>query len=412
MKKIIPLFCLVVFTISFYRLSAQDTPQDKKWEMAFHGFIKSDVWYDSRQVAGAREDLFLLYPKRPAFDRNGRDIHDYHSFNFTAITTRLNGTVKGPDAFGAKSMGVMEADFSGLSNADVSGFRLRHAYVQLSWKHSRLIMGHYWHPFFVTEVFPSVLALNTGAPFQPFIRSPQVQFNHQKGNWTATIAALSQLDYMNDGPEGPSPKYLRQSGLPNFHFQMQYQQGMLTMGSAADWKRLRPKVTTDSLVYTEATVDGWSYMLYFKVLKEPWQFKAKAIYGQNLTEHLLLGGYAEKSYDATTGTATYTPTQHMFFWANLIYQASPALDLGIFAGYATNMGTLHNNTGRYFARGSDIEYAYRIAPMMVFKSGKVHLMTEIEYTVAAYGQPAADGRVLNSRETANLRTQITAFHFF
>lgn len=412
MKSLRHTILLLLMPLAFQNLIAQDGAKDNPWGISFQGFIKSDVWYDSRQIVGARDDLFLLYPKAPERDRNGVDINDIHSYNFSAITSRLSGIIKGPDAFGAKSTAFMEGDFSGWSNPDISGFRLRHAYVKLQWEHSQVLFGHYWHPLFVPEVFPSVLSLNTGAPFQPFIRSPQLQFTYQAGSMKFILAALSQLDYMNDGPDGPSAKYLRQSGVPNLHMQVQYLKGNLTGGAAIDYKSILPKRLSDSLEISYNKVPGWSYMGYAKFHKAPLLLKAKVIYGQNLTEHLLLGGYAIKSYDTLHGMASYTPSQHLFYWANILYSFSSKFDAGVFAGYSQNLGTVDPQTGVFYGRGSNIDYAYRIAPIIIFKSGKVQLMTELEYTVAAYGIPEKSGKVRDSKETGNVRLQVTAFHFF
>ena len=67
----------------------------------------------------------------------------------------------------------IEAEFFGTSDADLNGFRLRHGYLKLDWPHSELMVGQFWHPMFVTESFPDVVSFNTGAPFQPFNRSPR-----------------------------------------------------------------------------------------------------------------------------------------------------------------------------------------------------------------------------------------------
>ena len=92
-----------------------------------------------------------------------------------SVQTRLVGKITGPDAFGAKTSGYIEAEFFGTSDADVNGFRLRHAYVKLNWTTTELLIGQFWHPMFITESFPEVVSFNTGAPFQPFNRSPQIR---------------------------------------------------------------------------------------------------------------------------------------------------------------------------------------------------------------------------------------------
>ena len=188
----------IVFLVGLFLFSgaySQDSTEVKtKIKIQIHGFVKTDYWYDSRQVAYAREGLFTLFPKDVELDKNGQDINAEPSFNYSAITSRLNFKIDGFDAFGAKTFGYIEADFSGMSNVTINTFRLRHAYLQMSWKNTDLLMGQYWHPMFVTEVFPTVISLNTGAPFQPFIRNPQFRITQHFGNLKMIAAALALLE--------------------------------------------------------------------------------------------------------------------------------------------------------------------------------------------------------------------------
>ncbi len=376
----------------------------------WHGFIKTDFWYDSRKIAGAREDLFLLYPLNKIPDINGQDTNNHSSFNFSAITSRINATIKGPDALNAKTSAFIEADFSGISNNDINGFRLRHAYLTLNWEKTELLLGQYWHPMFVTEVFPTVVSLNTGAPFQPFIRNPQIRFSYSFGKVKFIAALLSQLDYVNDGPEGKSPQYIRNAGIPNIHTQLQYKNGAATLGLAFDYKIIQPMAVTDSNMVTDEKLSSRAFMAYYKFQKNKWTIKSKAILGQNLTEHLLLGGYAVKKVDSTSGRYSFTPLEHAHIWLNLLYGYK--LKGGLFLGYAKNLGSKSSNMGMYFARGADIEYVYRISPSVSYSKGKTKWCAELEYTGAAYGKPDEMGIFNQSEEVANLRFIITIFYFF
>jgi hypothetical protein len=223
-------------------LSQNAGPQEaKKPAIHFKGFIKSDYWYDSRQVLASREDIFLFYPLNKLPDAGGNDLNARPSFNYSAVTSRLTGIISGPDAFGAETSGVLEADFSGVSNADINGFRLRHAYGKLRWEKTELLLGQYWHPMFVTEVFPNVISLNTGAPFQPFIRNPQVSFKQYFGNFNLNFALIAQRDQSNLGPDGFSPLYMRSTLIPNSHLQLQHKTARHVWGIAGDYKVLQPR---------------------------------------------------------------------------------------------------------------------------------------------------------------------------
>ncbi|MCK7533463.1 MAG: hypothetical protein MZV63_21735 [Marinilabiliales bacterium] len=87
------------------------------------------------------------------------DLNANPSFHILNIQTRIRGDISGPDAFGAKTSGAIEAEFFGTSESDLNGFRLRHAYVQMEWPKVTLLTGQYWHPMFITESFPGNVKL-------------------------------------------------------------------------------------------------------------------------------------------------------------------------------------------------------------------------------------------------------------
>ena len=184
--------------------SATNTkPAEKKADpstfgIKFSGFIRNDVFFDSRQVTSARpanQGDLLLYPANISNDINGNDVNAASSFNMLAITSRLTGTVTGPDAFGAKTSGILEAEFFGNANGNENVFRLRHAFAKLDWATTQLAFGQYWHPLFVTDCYPGVVSFNTGMPFQPFARNPQIRLTQQLGGgMNLILAAVSQTE--------------------------------------------------------------------------------------------------------------------------------------------------------------------------------------------------------------------------
>lgn len=392
-------------------ISTNDEQNDKKpVSFRLSGFVKTDYWYDSRSVVAAREDLFLLFPRNVEPDVNGEDIYGDPVFNFSAITSRIAGTISGPDAFGAKTSGLIEADFSGVTNADINGFRLRHAYFKLDWPKLELLLGQWWHPMFGIGAVPNVISLNTGAPFQPFIRNPQVSVTYRSGKNQVLLSAIAQRDNASDGPRGTTPDYLRQSSLPNFHLQFIRNSGSTTFGAGVDYKILRPALVTDSLYKTAETLGTIALLGYIRNRWDLWDVKAKAVFGQNLSEHLLMGGYAENNIDPANGKVTYTPLNHLMTWANVVYGKTK--QAGIFLGYSKNFGASDNVGGNYYGRGHDIDYLYRIAPSFSIISGKVQFSSEIEYTVAAYGTPDNMGIVQNAQPVGNVRVLLTGFYFF
>ncbi len=425
--KAIQLLTMIICPLFVYAAEtdtiAGEDADGKAFSFRWTGFVKTDYWIDSRSVVAAREDLFLLFPANVKPDANGKDIHGDPVFNFSAITSRLATYIEGPDAFGAKVTGLIEADFSGVTNADINGFRLRHAYMHLQWERLGLMLGQWWHPLFATAVVPTVVSLNTGAPFQPFIRNPQAALTYDHGNSRWLFAAVAQRDNASDGPDGPSPKYIRNAIFPNVHLQYTRTKDHFTAGLAADYKIIRPRTQllaweSGDLHRTTVSLGSYAFMAYGRYREQKLDIKVKTIYGQNLSEHLMMGGYAE-SYSAESGEYEYTPLNHLAAWANVLY--GDRVLGGVFLGYGKNFGAssyvkADGKFGKapvtYYGRGHDIAYLYRVAPSLTFNSGKLAFCGELEYTAAAYGTPDSRGRVQDHKETSNWRLLFTALYFF
>ncbi len=193
----------IVLALLFLALGsyAENDLKTPVFGISFSGFVKTDILYDSRQTVSIREGHYLLYPKGEQRDQDGRDVNAASSFHMLSIQSRLLGKITGPDAFGAKTSGLIETEFFGTADGDINGFRLRHAYVKLNWRATELMVGQFWHPLFVTESYPEVVSFNTGAPFQPFNRSPQIRLTHQMGRWSLMATALAQRDFSSFGPD-------------------------------------------------------------------------------------------------------------------------------------------------------------------------------------------------------------------
>ena len=253
---------MLLFVIS-NASQAQDT-EEKKIGISLHGFVKMDYMADSRQTVSAREGHFLLFPAAASLDENGDDINASPNFNALAIQTRLTGKITGPDFFSMKTKGVVEGAFFGHSNPDVNGFRLRHAFFTLSNEKIEILMGQTWHPMFVAACYPKVFSFNTGVPFQPFSRNPQLRIS-TKGDFKIIASILSQRDFASRGPEGTSSVYLRNALLPNLNLQTQFTSGKITTGAGVDYKILKPRLVAFD-IKSDKTVQGLTGLVFLKYI--------------------------------------------------------------------------------------------------------------------------------------------------
>lgn len=400
------------------RPAAAEEAKKPAFGFTLSGFVKTDIFYDSRQTTSIREGHYLLFPKGPALGPDGADANARGAFNILSIQTRLAGTITGPDALGARTSAYLEAEFFGTSDADLNGFRLRHGYLKLAWTRSELLIGQFWHPMFVTESFPDVVSFNTGAPFQPFNRSPQVRFTRSFGALSLTATALAQRDFTSNGPDGAGSVYLRNAALPELNLKLQYgrknaaRKTETVAGIGADVMRLAPRIVTALGYATDESLTGLAAMAFVKRKWPLWSWKAEAVWGQDLHHLTMLGGYAVRDVvDAERGEWSYTPISTLTFWTEVQTTGAP-WQTGLFAGYAKNLGSPHEITGASYARGFNIDELYRLSPRLVYNVGKMRFAGEAELTAASYGTPDPFGKVREARFVRNLRLLLAAYYFF
>jgi len=398
--------------------AAQSEEKKPVFGISFSGFVKTDIFYDTRQTVSIREGHFLLYPKALLAAPDGGDVNGRGSFNILSVQTRLAGKITGPDALGAKTSAYLEAEFFGTADADINGFRLRHGYLKLEWQRSELMIGQYWHPMFVIESFPDVVSFNTGAPFQPFNRSPQVRYTVKLGGVGLTATALAQRDFLSNGPDGTTSAYLRNAALPEFNLKLQYtakseaRKTETVAGLGADVMKLSPRIVTAAGYETDESITGLAAMAFFKQRWAKATWKAEAVWGQNLHHLTMLGGYAVRGVvDEVRLDWAYTPVRTLAAWTEIMTNGT-RWQAGLFAGYSRNLGSPDEITGANYARGFNIDRLYRLAPRLVHNAGKMRFAGEVEWTAASYGIPDAFGNVREARFVRNLRLLLAAYYFF
>ncbi len=424
MKKLV---LILVLTLPLIGISQEE----KKFGIEFNGFVKSDIFFDSRQTVDAREGHFLLYPAGESLDANGEDINANPKFNILSIQTRLTGRITGPDAFGAKTSGLIEGAFFGNIGSDINGFRLRHAFVKLNWTNTELLVGQFWHPMFVTACYPGTVSFNTGAPFQPFARNPQIRLSQRMGNFKLILTAMEQVDFVDSGPIGEipsaktaSPKFLINSAVPELNGRFEFNQTFsdekeLLVGAGVNYKMLTPRLASQVIDSSynkynykiDESVSGISAMAYMKFKCEKLTFKLEGVMGQLMQSMTMVGGYAVTSISETDKSQDYAPIKTMSVWGE-VHTNGPKVQFGIFGGYSKNNGVGEDVVGEYYARSSNIDYVYRVAPRVIINSGRFRIAPEIEYTAAAYGANEVDGTVTDAKEVANFRFLVGVYYFF
>ncbi len=353
------------------------------------GFIRTDLYWDSRVNEGARDNILMLYPKNIELNADGKDINDKPSFQWASLATRANMKITTPDVLGATTSGFIEAEFFGQADAQTNVLRLRHAYVNMDWSADKLLIGQTWNPMFVPETAAQSLALSAGAPVTALVRNPQINYQHRFGNSIyAGVTALVQRDFTSVGPNGASTEYMRYAMIPTINLQLKYKNtdGSLVGGISGEIKTLRPYTEFNGYSIekniTTFAVNGFIGFLLKKI-----NFRANVWYGGNMADFFMLGGYAISDYENGL-PSKYTPFNNVAAMLDISYSLHKNAKIGIYAGVNQNLGTADeisvNNP--YWARGKNIDMLLRIAPRFTYQVNKLQFGCEAEYTGANYGK--------------------------
>jgi hypothetical protein len=412
MKKSLIFF----LSLTVFSLKGNSQNADPQWGIKFSGYVKNDIYLDTRQsgaTTALRDEHFYLYPDNVLYDKDGNDINASKDLHMLNIQTRLRGDIFGPDAFGAKTSGAIEAEFYGTSEPDVNGFRLRHAYVKMDWQKTNLLIGQYWHPLFPAESFPGTLSFNTGAPFNPFSRNPQVRLTRKLSETSMSLTIYSQRDFVSTGPEGSSNKYIKNSGLPGGNLQFRIPAGQaVTAWAGLDYKTLRPELKTSSNYKNNEKIGSYAAFATVKIKAKPVSISLMGVYAQNGTDLMMLGGYAVSEItDTLTQLKTYTTLNTFSTWADLTTNGKKVA-FGLFTGYSKNLGSNNPVEGSFYSRGSNIDHLFRVSPRVTFTSGTLSFGLELETTTAAYGTTQSDGLVTNTKNVTNMRVLLATIYKF
>ena len=382
-----------ITALSALLLCASIFAQEKPANIKLYGFIRNYFTFDTRESVAGTEDFFYYVPK----DENivdGTDLNAQPTFRFAALTTRLGVDVKGYEFDGFKIGAKIETDFySGVSGVTgTATLRLRQAYATIGKDNWLVTAGQTWHP--MAADMPDVFSLNTGAPFGPFSRTPQVKLDLDLSEAVSlTASAIWQMQYTSAGPGGASANYIKYGMLPEIYLGINYKTPEFTTKFGVTALSIKPRWNNGTKKVSDriTTVSPFFYAQYKKDL---FSVKFKTIYAQAGEHFNLNGGYGISDTNSD-GSYDYTPTVNSSSWISLAYGKKTQAIL--FGGFVKNFGTIDELYGAvggyapaanlYFSKNSfsNMNAMWRLTPTIIHNIGKFSLGLEYEITSVQYG---------------------------
>ncbi len=378
-----------------------------------YGFIRNYACYDNRESYTSNSEQFYYMPKDWNKDIYGDDLNEKNNMMLLSITTRLGLNITGPEFLGAKTSAKIEADFAGFDTSNTV-FRIRQAYAKMAWDKQDVLVGQAWHPM-MGDMMPDVFTLETGAPFTPFSRSPQVRYDYRIKNYTLTATALYQYQYTSPGPDGSKFDYARDAVVPELYFQAMYKGKNFQAGAGVDILTLKPRTaagTADAPVKVDESITSISPTIFASYKNGNWGIKGRITYAENAGHLSMISGYAVTGTKAN-GEQEYSPLRSIAGWMDITYKHKVKkgfFTYCLFAGYTKHLGCGDEITGPVYLRGEkNAGYIWRVAPSVLYTHNALSLGLEYNPTTVGYG--TADNkykvegmhRVTNHRICAMLR---------
>lgn len=364
---------------------AQGTPQ-YKW----YGFIRNYFVYDSHESSAGTEELYYYMPK----ESDGKG-----TANFVSLTSRLGLDVTGYEVEGYKVGAKIEADFYSKSGTTAI-LRLRQAYMTLAKDNRSWKIGQAWHP--MAADLPDIFSLESGAPFGPFSRTPQLTFDYSLGSgMSLTASAIWQMQYTSTGPAGATADYLKHSYIPELYLGFNWKQGGNLARIGADVLSIKPEgegrlTTANFFVYDQYSSNGWT-------------FKEKLTFANDGSHMNMVGGYGITLDSVTLPVEDhqYSATRNISFWGTVSNKQDKHWMPCLLYGYVNNLGTSEEiakvgDVAAFYCKNSAnrLNQLFRIQPEIVYNLGKVQFGAEYMLTAAQYGTPDMK---YSFAESANLK---------
>lgn len=415
MKKISVTAIAAMLAVSAF---AQDTAPQQ--HLKFYGFVRTYFAFDTRESSAGTEDLYFYMPKDVKKNDAGEDVNGIPSFRYAALTSRLGLDILGYEVADYKIGGKIEADFyAGVTGVTgTAQFRLRQAFVTVAKNGRNWKVGQAWHP--MAADLPDIFSLESGAPFGPFSRTPQVAFNCGiTEGLSFNAAALWQMQYTSTGPDGAKADYIRYGLVPELFAGFTYKwKDASVLKFGADVLSIKPRQFTAAGNRTKERITTANLFVYGQTRVGNVDLKTKVTFANDGSHFNMVGGYGVSNVNAD-GTWDYRATRNLSCWATAAYKKKDCRWVpSIFLGYVRNFGTgadMVDGTKMFWCKNSasDLCRMWRVQPEILYNLGKLAFGLEYMMTGVEYGKAGKLGFAeSNLHVVANHRIQALVKYTF
>ena len=358
MKKFIVIALALFLAIPAISFAGSAT---SRWDLTIGGYIKADFGYTTQQQGA---DYFAA--KRSSKGAYDSQEDEYGNYFSAGGETRLNFLIKGPDGWGAKTIGFIEGDFRGTTGGSNYGtFALRHAFMKLQWANDALTIGHTWQKWGLLPSFANVLlGWNMLGAFQKGSRQPQIMWDHTfNKNFNMSFGIISPTDAY--GTAGGAQKVDRFTASPYPFFEGEVSYTSDACGKIGPWQMLfslsgfygwdrqiyNTSTTTTAVNYDDKQGTAWgaAFKAFIPIIPEKKGDKGGALSlsgilftSQNPSWYM--GPFSQGSYNTSTSSIAPDYSYPRIFggWAQMTYFLT---DKFFVSGWYGQMD--YNNSTRY-----------------------------------------------------------------
>lgn len=392
--------------------------------MRFYGFAGFDMVIRSRQELVAFSIGSYLFPLIIVPDVNGNDISAHAQTIIAANTTRLGLFF---DPFNSDSQsniyGILEFDFTGTSQATAYSAKIRHTFGEIVWISGTLLFGQYFHPLFLPECFPRTVSSSMGSSFEPQALVPQFRLTQMLRDFEFIFAFASEGYIESWGPNSSIPDYIQDAIVPNLHFQLKWRTGPSYYGGAIDYKRLVPRLVSNTNYKVNEHIDSIIGELFIHNVFCWGELNLKAVYAENGSDQLLISGFGIRTSDPITNFQTYSNTAAISSWLDTfcVFHHNH-MSLGLFVGGVKNLGS---KNALFIAAGmtqptvftvddlaQTLAYTVRVSPRFLYAHGAFRFGVEFTWDRAAFGNLNQFAQVINAMPVNSFSYEISLNYVF